>query len=68
MCKTATTTKYLQSQSFVSSKHRCALAVFESCFGKWCFRDHDQNSCKTHVEESFSKLQAADKKENVYTL
>ena len=65
ICKTATTMKYLESQSFVSSKHRCTLAVFELCFGNGCFEICDKNPSKTHVKESFIKLQTADKKENV---
>ena len=51
-----------QSQSFASSKHRCASAVFESFLRNGHFEICDQNPCKNHVKESFSKLQAADKK------
>ena len=66
MCKTVTTTKYLENQCFVSSKHRCALEVFESCLGNGLFEIYDQNPCKTHLKESFRKLQTVDKKENVF--
>ena len=66
MCKTATTTKYLQCQSFLFHQNTGARQKSLSCVSEnGRFEICDQNHCKTHVKELFSKFQTVDNKENV---